>query len=149
MTEPAPMAPAGATRNPVTMILGLLGGALIVIGALFLDWLSGVASKGTEAGISIFWSTDPAADPSFFASAGFVVLIIGAITLIAAAMGRGGWLIYGGVLGVLAYVLVLISFYRLEGADLGIGDAGLGLWAILVGGVLAIVAGAMGRGKAY
>ena len=149
MTEPAPMAPAGATRNPVTMILGLLGGALIVIGALFLDWLSGVASKGTEAGISIFWSTDPAADPSFFASAGFVVLIIGAITLIAAAMGRGGWLVYGGVLGVLAYVLVLISFYRLEGADLGIGDAGMGLWAILAGGVLAIVAGAMGRGKAY
>jgi len=149
MTEPAPMAPAGATRNPVTMILGLVGGALIIIGALFLDWLSGVASKGTEAGVSIFWSTDPAADPSFFASAGFVVLIIGAITLIAAAMGRGGWLIYGGVLAVLAYVLVLISFYRLEGADLGIGDAGMGLWAILVGGVLAIVAGAMGRRPAY
>jgi hypothetical protein len=50
---------------------------------------------------------------------------------------------------VLAYVLVLISFYRLEGADLGIGDAGMGLWAILAGGVLAIIAGAMGRGKAY
>jgi hypothetical protein len=131
------------------MILGLVGGVLIVLGAFFLDWLSGGASKGTEAGISIFWSTDPAADPSFFASAGFVVLIIGAITLIAAAMGRGGWLIYGGVLGVLAYVLVLISFYRLEGADLGIGDAGLGLWSITAGGVLAIVAGAMGRGKAY
>jgi hypothetical protein len=74
-----------------------------------------------------------------------VVLIIGVITLIGAAMGRGGWLTYGGVLAVLAFVLTIISFYRLEAADLGIGDAGLGLWAILVGGVLAIVAGLMGR----
>jgi hypothetical protein len=137
------MAPA-ATRNPTAMILGLLGGVLMVVGALFLDWLSGISSKGTEAGISIFWSTDPASDPSFFASAGFVVLIIGLITLVAAAIGRSGWLIYGGVLAVLAYVLVLISIYRLD-AGLGVGDVGIGLWATLIGGVLALLAGVMGR----
>jgi hypothetical protein len=127
------------------MILGVVGAILMVVGALFLDWLSGFPSKGTDAGIAIFWSTDPAADPSFFASAGFVVLVVAAITLIGAALGRGGWVIYGGVLAVLAFVLTIISYYRLEGADLGIGDAGMGLWAILVGGVIAIAAGAMGR----
>lgn len=149
MTEPAPQtAPAVATRNPATMLLGLIGAALIIVGAVFLDWLVGIASKGLDAGVSIFWSTDPSADPSFFASAGFVVLVIGVLTLIGAALARGGWVVYGGVLAVLAFVLVLISFYRLEGADLGIGDAGLGLWAILAGGVLAIVAGMMGRRSA-
>jgi hypothetical protein len=146
MTQPAPQtAPAVSTGNSMTMILGVIGAILMVVGAFFFDWISGVASKGTDAGIAIFWSTNPAAEPSFFASAGFVVLVIAVITAIGAAMGRSGWVIYGGVLAVLAFVLPIISFYRLKGADLGIGDAGLGLWAILVGGVVAIAAGAMGR----
>jgi hypothetical protein len=129
----------------MTMLLGLIAGILMIVGAMFLDWLSALASKGTDAGIAIFWSTNPAGEPSFFASAGFVVLIIAAITLLGAALGRGGWVVLGGVLAVLAFVLVIVSFYRLEGADLGIGDAGLGLWGILVGGVLAIIAGSMSR----
>ncbi len=145
MTQPAPQtAPAGST-NAVPMMLGILGGVLMVVGAMFFDCLSGFDSKGTDSGASIFWSTDPAAEPMFFASAGFIVLLMAAITLIAAAMGRWGWVLYGGILAVLGFVLVMISFYRVEGANLGIGDAGLGLWMILAGGILAIAAGVMGR----
>jgi hypothetical protein len=128
------------------MMLGILGGVLMVVGALFFDWLSAIESKGTDASISIFWSTNMDGEASFLASAGFVVLIVAAITLIAAAMRRWGWVLYGGILAVLAFVLVIITFYRLGGSpSLGIGDAGLGLWMILAGGILAIFAGAMGR----
>ncbi|MGH2711891.1 MAG: hypothetical protein ACRDH9_11895 [Actinomycetota bacterium] len=147
MTEPAtaPPAPTAVTRNPFAMLVGLIAGALMIVGAMFLDWLSGFGSKGIDAGADIFWSTEPASDPSFFASAGFVVLIVALITLAGAALARSGWMVLGGVLGILAFVLTIVSFYRVEGADLGIGDAGLGLWAILVGGVLALVAGIAGR----
>lgn len=147
MTQPVPeTAPAVPTSNSVTMIGGVLGAILMVVGAVFLDWLSGgIPSKGLDAGVAIFWSTEPSADPSFFASAGFVVLILAVITLAGALLGRGAWVVLGGVLAVLAVVLTVISYFRFEGADLGIGDMGLALWAILVGGVVAIVAGAMGR----
>ncbi len=145
MTEPAPQTAPAADTNTVPMMLGILAGVLMLLGAMFFDWLSGVPSKGTDSGVAIFWSTDVQGEPSFFASAGFVVLIIAAITLIAAAMRRSGWVLYGGILAVLAFVLVMVSFYRFEGAPLGIGDAGSGLWMILAGGIIAIVAVMMGR----
>jgi hypothetical protein len=145
MTQPAPQTAPATSTTSVSMMLGIVAGALMVVGAMFFDWLSGVDSKGPDNGASIFWSTDPAAGPMFFASAGFVVLVMAAITLIAAAMRRWGWVMYGGILAVLGFVLVMISFYRVEGANLGIGDAGLGLWMILAGGILAIVAAVMGR----
>ena len=152
MTQPAPQpvpqtAPATPVdRTMVPMILGILASVLMLLGAILFDWLSGFESKGTEASILIFWSPDTEGEASFFSSAGFVVLVIAAITLIAAAMRRWGWVMYGAILAVLAFVLVMVTFYRVEGdPGLGIGDAGLGLWMILAGGILGIVAAVMGR----
>ena len=145
MTQPAPQTTTAEAPNSVPMILGILGGALMVVGALFFDWLSGFDSKGTDNGVAIFWSTEVEGEPMFFASAGFVVLIVAAITLVAAAMRRYGWVLYGGILAVIAFVLVMVSFFRFEGTPLGIGDAGLGLWMVLAGGIVAIFAGTMGR----
>ena len=148
MADPtiAPQAPTTTvTRNPFAMLVGLIAGVLMVVGGLLLDWLSGTESKGTDAGFEIFFSTDPSGGASFFTSAGFVVLLIAVITLLGAATSRGGLVTFGGILAVLAFVLVIITFYRVEAAEIGIGDAGLGLWAILVGGVLALVAGIAGR----
>jgi hypothetical protein len=145
MTQPGYQTTPVATGNPITMVLGLIAGTVIIGGGLFLDWLSGSSSKAAESGFEIFWSVTPASDPSFFSSAAFVVLIIGAITSLGAALARGGVVVFGGMLAVLAFVLVMVSFYRVQVADLGIGDAGPGLWAILVGGGLAIVAGSMAR----
>jgi hypothetical protein len=127
------------------MVVGLIAGAIIIGGGMFVDWLSGTPSKPETFGIEIFWSTTPATEPSFFASAAFVILIIGAITLLGAALARGGLVVFGGLLAVVAFALVLVSFYRVEVASLGIGDAGPGLWALLVGGVLGMVAGSMAR----
>ena len=145
MTQPAPTAPATTTSNPAAMILGLIGGVLLVLGGLLFDWLSGVPTKGVDNGIAIFWSTDVEGDVSFFTSAGLVILIIAAVTLIGAALNRAAWVLLGGILALVAFLLVTINVYRFEGADLGIGDYGLGLWAILVGGVVALAAGIMGR----
>lgn len=145
MTQPGyPTAPV-ATGNPITMVFGLIAGSVIIGGGLFLDWLSGTPSKPEAFGFEIFWSSTSTSEPSFFASAAFVILLIGAITLLGAALAAGGLVVFGGLLAVLAFVLVVISFYRVEVADLGIGDAGLGLWSILVGGALAMVAGSMSR----
>lgn len=147
MTEPAPapMAAPALTRNPMAMILGLVGAALIIAGT-FLDWLKQVPSPGTDADISIFWDFESTTvDPSFFASAGFVTVVIGAIVLLGAVLHRAGIVLIGGILAVLAWVLVNISFYRVEVIDLGIGDNDIGLWAILAGGVVAIVAGLVDR----
>ena len=145
MTQPVYEQTPVATGNPITMIVGLIAGAVIIGGGMFLDWLSGTSSKAADSGFEIFWSVTPASEPSFFASAAFVILIVGAITLLGAALARGGLVVFGGLLAVLAFVLVIISFYRVQIADLGIGDAGPGLWALLVGGLLAIVAGSMAR----
>ena len=145
MTQPVPQPAPAADTNTVPMMLGILAGALMIVGALFFDWLSGVTSKGADNGVAIFWSTDVEGGPMFFTSAGFVVLVMAAITLIAAAMKRWGWVLYGGILAVLGFVLVMVSFYRFEGTPLGIADSGLGLWMILAGGILAIAAGMMGR----
>jgi hypothetical protein len=130
----------------IPMVVGILAALLMALGAMVFDWLSGIASKGTDASISIFWSPDTAGDATFVSSAGFVVLVFAVLTLIAAAMRRWGLVLYGGIVAVLAFLLVIITFYRVEGdPGVGIGDAGLGLWMILAGGILAIVAAVMGR----
>lgn len=145
MTESAPQTPyAAPTRNPVTVIAGLIAGVLLVVGGVLLDWISGVASKGLDVPADILWSPVLSPDSGFFGSAGFVILIIALFTFLGAVGGRGGGLVFSGVLGVAAFVLVIITFYRAD-AGLGIGDAGIGLWAILVGGVLGIAAGRTGR----
>ena len=145
MTQPGYPAAPVATGNPITMVFGLIAGVMIIGGGMFLDWVSGTPSKAADTGFEIFWSVTPLSEPSFFSSAAFVILVIGAITLLGAALARGGLIVFGGLLAVLAFVLVMISFYRVQVADLGIGYAGLGLWSILVGGALAIVAGSMAR----
>lgn len=148
MTEPAaPVPPAvpSATRNPTAMILGVVGAALIVVGA-FVDWVSNIPdTAGLDAPIAVFWSTDLTGEATFINSGGFVLIVIALITLIGAVASRGGVLMLGGVLGVIAYALLLITLLRFPGVEVGIGDIGLGLWAVLLGGILAIVGGAMSR----
>jgi hypothetical protein len=150
MTEPAAPAPTtapAATRNPTTMLLALLGAALLIAGA-FLAWLPGDDAAGINAPVSLFWSTDYSEGPvgvSFITSAGFVILIIGLITLIGAVSGRNVYVQLGGLLGLIAFALIVISFMRVQVVEIGFGDYGLGVWAIGLGAVLAIAAGMMGR----
>lgn len=146
MTEPAtgPSAAPAATRNPTAMILGALGAVLIAVGA-FVNWISDTdTTSGLDTPIEVFWSTE-FGEATFLSSAGFVLLIIAAITLIGAVIVRSGITLLGGALGLLAFVLIVITLLRLEVFDLGIGDFAIGLWSVAVGGILGIVAGLMGR----
>ncbi len=142
------MSDATLTRNPTTMILGVIGAALITAGAFF-SWIAPATSaEGTSMPISLFWSIEYStteANPSFFASAGFIVILIGLITLIAALLDRAGWVLYGGILALIAFVLIAVSLTRVQAVDIGPGDYGIGAWAIGLGAVVSIAAGIRGR----
>ncbi|HEX6263397.1 MAG TPA: hypothetical protein VF097_11180 [Actinomycetota bacterium] len=73
---------SSTSRSP--RILGVMGGPLIVVSA-FLSWIAPATSaEGTSMPVSLFWSTEFStmdSDPSFFASAGFIVILIGAVTV--------------------------------------------------------------------
>lgn len=142
------MSDTTSTRNSVTMILGFIGGALVIAGAFF-SWIAPATSaEGTSMPFSFFWSTEFSttdSNPSFLASAGFIVILIGAITLIGALLNRGGWVLYGGILALIAFVLIAISLMRVEVVEIGIGDYGLGVWAIGLGAVVSIAAAMVGR----
>jgi hypothetical protein len=136
------------THNSATMILRVIGGALVIAGAFFRWIAPATSAKGTSMPISLFWSTEFSttdSNPSFFASAGFIVILIGAVTLVGALLNRGGWVLYGGILALIAFVLIAISLMRVEVADIGIGDYGLIAWAIGLGAVVSIVAALAGR----
>lgn len=146
MTQPAPQTAGSSGSTP--MILGVLGAAVIIAGA-FLSWVAPATSaEGISMPISLFWSTEFSttdANPAFFASAGFIVILIGALTLIGALLHRRGWVLYGGVLALIAFVLIAISLMRVEAVEIGPGDYGLGAWAIGLGGVVSIAAAMTGR----
>lgn len=149
-TPPAPTATAAVDVGPtagglsIRILLTLLGAGAMIVGAL-LDWVADVPeTTGTLAPIKVFWSVDPGGDASFFTSAGAIVILLGLLALVGLAF-RTGWLTrLAGALGIVAFVLFLITLYRIEFADLGIGDIGLGLWVILVGGIVALIGGFLG-----
>ena len=120
--------------------LSVLGAVALIIGA-FLDWLSGGESPGTTVEPSVFYSTDVAGEASFVTSAGAIMILLGLLALLGLAF-RSGWLTrIAGALGVIAFVLFTISLFRAGG---GLGEIGIGMWAVLVGGVVALVGGFMG-----
>jgi hypothetical protein len=150
MTEPAAGTAPAAPRNTTAMALAVIGGLLTIAGG-FLSWVSSLPdTEGTKAPISLFFKPIDAttADTALITSAGIVVAILGLIILIGAFTARNTMTLVGGVLALIAFVLVGINLMRTELLGLGIGDFGIGLWAIGLGGVLAIVAGVMGRRSA-
>ena len=122
------------------VILTLAGAAGLIVGSL-LDWVDG--SKGTDAQYKVFWSTNAEGGVSFLESAGAITILIGLLAILGLAM-RSGWLTrLAGALGVAAFVLFTITLYRVEEVDLSIGDIKIGMWLILAGGVLCLIAGFM------
>ena len=121
------------------LILGVLGGALMILGAL-LDWLRAGESKGIENPVQVFWGLNrpPGSADNFMVSAGFVVIVLGFLVILGAALSRGGLARVGAVLGIVAVVLFTITIYRVK---LNVGDLGIGVWVILVGSIAALVGG--------
>lgn len=133
------------------MIFTLLGAAGLIVGA-FLAWFSfdagdvppGTGLEGVETKYSVFYSTDNPFGASFIESAGLIAIVIGVLALLGLVF-RTGWLTtLAGVLGIVAFALVLVTLYRVEGQDFGIQTVGLGLWLVLAGGVLCVIGGFFG-----
>jgi hypothetical protein len=130
------------------MVLTVIGGAAMIIGA-FLSWIQapappGTSTAGTSMSTSIFYSTEDPFGASFFASAGFVAIVLGVVALLGLAFRTGFLTRVAGALGILAIVLYGVTLYRVPDAGLGLGDIGLGAWVVLVGGLLALIGGFMG-----
>jgi hypothetical protein len=123
----------------VRVVLTLLGAAGLIIGGL-LDWISG--AKGTNFPIRVLWTTDVGSEGAkFLASLGFVFIILGLIAIIGLAPRTGVLTSLAGALGMVAFILFLISLYR---ANLSLADLRIGAWLALVGGVLALIGGFLG-----
>ncbi|MFN2544781.1 MAG: sugar:proton symporter [Actinomycetota bacterium] len=143
------MATQTSYRPPATIalrvLLTLVGAAGLIIGA-FLDWLKGAGpTHGTDVGANIFWSTNPSSDPNFLASAGFITIVIGLVAILGLAMRTGVLTRLAGAVGIVAFILFVITLYRVKGVNLGIDDVDIGMWLVLVGGVLALIGGFFGN----
>lgn len=135
-TPPVPRAPIG-----MKLILGLIGGVIMIVGA-FLDWLQGASSKGIEGPIEVLWDPNVQREPSnFLTSVGFVVIILGLLVILGSVLWGGGLARLGAVLGIVVVVLFTITLYRADG---NVGDIGIGVWLILVGSIVALVGGFFG-----
>jgi hypothetical protein len=150
---PRPGVDVGPTGGGMAarVIFTLLGAAGLIVGA-FLAWFSfgaqevppGVGLSGVEVSNSIFYSTDDPFGASFVSSAGLITIVLGVLALLGLVF-RTGWLTtLAGVLGIVAFALVVITLYRVEEAGFNISNVGLGLWLVLAGGVLAVIGGFFG-----
>jgi hypothetical protein len=133
------------------ILLTVLGAAGMIIGA-FLDWFSfdaaevppGTDLAGTKTSWSVFYSTDEPFGADLIESAGAVAILLGILALLGLVF-RTGWLTtLAGVLGLVAFALVVITLFRVPEADFGIADVGIGLWVVLAGSILAILGGFFG-----
>src|SRR5262245_50407389 len=141
---PQPIVPA----QPVTtsrvgvlgrLVLTLVGAGLIILGG-FLDWIRGTAAVNISW--QAFWRTTfSTRTDTFVETVGFVVIVIGLLAILGLSP-RSGWLTrFAGALGIVAFVLFAIELVRLAGGQM----LGVGAWVTLIGCVLALVGGFLGR----
>lgn len=125
-----------AVMGVVRLILTFAGAAGMIFGA-FLEWVRG--HDGVNLAFRAYYR--PVFPNSvFLMSAGAVMILLGLIALVGLA-GWEGWLSrIGGALGVVAFVLVLISMGRAGGMDLP-DDIGVGLWWCLAGSIVVLIGG--------
>jgi len=152
-TAPVDVGPSAGGLS-MRIILTLLGAALMIGGA-FLGWFNfGDVPAGApvpgNAGIEMSWKIfydagiENPFDASFFTSAGFVSIILGLLALLGLALSTGWLTRLAGALALVAIVAYAITLYRVEGADLNIGEIGLGAWLVALGGLVVLIAGFLG-----
>jgi hypothetical protein len=133
------------------ILLSALGAGGMIVGA-FLPWFAfdpnqvppTVGLAGTEIANTVYYSTADPFEASFVESAGLAAIVLGVLALLGMAL-RTGWLTsVAGVLGIIAFVLVLITLYRVPEGGFDLTNIGIGLWIVLAGGVLALIGGFFG-----
>jgi hypothetical protein len=129
----------GTTPSPwlAVRIILAVGAAVLLLLGTFSEWAGG--TDGSNMAIQNLWEMH-AGTSAFFSSAGLVTAVAGILIILGLAFS-GGWLIrFGGAVALVAFTLVVIQLGRSGSLDTT-QDIGLGLWLILAGGVLALIAG--------
>ncbi len=124
-------------RGVLRLVLGALGAAGLFVGA-FLAWVNDI--NGIDLSNRVFFTTDVRATTQFLASAGAITIAIGLVALLGLTLINGWVVRLAGMAGIIAFVLSVISMARAQGFSLP-QDIGIGLWVLLAGSVLAVIAG--------
>src|SRR5438105_9322983 len=125
------------------ILLTLLGTAGMIVGA-FLVWLrSPLDANGTQINARILWDTNAHTTSNFVVTVGFVMIVLGLLAILGLAF-RSGWLTrLAGALGIVAWILFLITIARSHTMHFP-GSMGIGAWIALIGSVLALIGGFFG-----
>ena len=124
----------------VRVFLTLLGTAGIIIGA-FLKWTAGI--EGTKLDIRAFWTTPFRSTEVFVQTAGFAMIVLGLVAVIGVALGSGWLTRLAGAVAIVGLMLFGIEVYRSQAQE----SAQLGVWIVLAGALVTLVAGFFGSGS--
>jgi hypothetical protein len=139
VTPAAPAARPAVGSLAVRLVLTLVGAAGLIIGAL-LEWLNDV--KGIDGSYRIFYASSASPDVQFYKSAGFAMIVLGAVAILG-LVPRSGWLTrLAGALGIIGFALFAINVYRRSNFD--VSDFQIGIWLVLAGGLVALIGGFFG-----
>ncbi len=128
------------SRDRLETWIGAIGGAATIIGAL-LHWAGPVA--GTQTNLRALWDPALVRDGNVIRTIGFVMILLGVIT-VAAALSRSHQIMsLAGILVILAVGLFAISIMRGSGNVL---DMNIGPVACLIGGLAAASARPLANG---
>lgn len=130
--EPATSAIAGR------LALTMLGAVGMFVGP-FLEWFSPGGMKGVQLPVRTYVRPVFIHEPHVYASAGMVMLALGALAILGLTMSSGWLTRVAGGGGIIALVLYAISLQREPGA--GVSAAGGGAWLSLGGAIVSLVGG--------
>jgi hypothetical protein len=118
------------------MVLTLAGAAAMVVSA-FLVWTG--TTRASALAVRTLYGATTARSGSLVASVGAVMIVL-AIAAVVGLAWESGWLTrVAGALGVVAFILFVITLSRLNS---GLpGAIGIGAWVALAGSVVALMAG--------
>jgi hypothetical protein len=125
------------------IVLTLLGAAGMIVGALLVWLRSPLNANGTQLHVRILWDTSAHTTSNFVATVGFVMIVLGLLAVLGLAF-RSGWLTrLAGALGIVAWILFLITIARSHSMHFP-GSMGVGAWIALIGSVVALIGGFLG-----
>ena len=125
-----------AAMTVVRLILTIAGAAAMILGA-FLEWVNG--HDGVDLAFRAYYRP-VFANSAFLMSAGAVVILLGLIALVGLADWGGSLSRIAGALGIVAFVLILISMGRVAGMELP-NDIGEGLVWSVAGSTVVLIGG--------
>jgi hypothetical protein len=125
------------------VILTVTGSVAMIAGA-FLQWVNVPNGlHGTELSIRVLWSTRLTDYPNLVGTVGFAIIVLGVVALLGLVLRRGWLTLLGAALGLLAFLASVITLYRATGETFSL--FGIGAWLVLIGSILALIGGFMGR----